>query len=724
MSVSYVLGENPFIYVPTPTGLPNAAGFFVTTDTVTGAPKPVYLDQAGLNPAPNPIPLNAAGITNYPIYWKVDTAGDLYTLNILDYTGQLLYSIPNYPTGGSGGGGSITILNDVQNYGRNEQFTFWSNATTFADADLPVGITEIADDWFYIRGTTNATLSISRYTYNAGANIVPFSPPYALLYTVTGGGADPNANFISQTYENVQTFNDQQITASIYAYALNFGGSSVINLILIQNFGDGGSAEFKSTIATYNTTDVPLQYSTTFTVPSVGGKTIGPGSYVRLIYQPDSTIIQQTILADYSLQAGEGTGINYPYVTINEQFVKILPDELAGHAPTQGTSLIGMSISEDVNALVSQQTLQEYLDIQAEFGTQDNVLIGWDFLTNPRQLGTTMASIANATYIADQTILLSDGNGVVSQSSVMGAPLTLTINTANKKFGIFQIIEDLNCVSLRDQIVSLSSVVTTSSANHVFKMVVLSSATSSLTVPRNAVSSWNSAGTNPSLNAAWSYATDIAEFTPDTALLNFNTLNAQELAINSSYGVLIWCDSADMAASATVRFWNSALVKNEVAALSPNEDIETVLLQCRRYIYRTYDLGTADGTITGINSFSLPSTATSTAGTFPISSGLAFNVITGSKTESVLLPVNMYKAPTVVFYNGVTGASGSANLVFPLGAVPTGGTITVTVSALSSTENHFLVAIGAGLAQFAAAGTLPYAPSAFFEFVCTALLGV
>lgn len=728
MTISYVLGENPFLYVPTTTGLPNAMGFFRFSDTVTGAPKPVYLDQSNLNPAPNPYRLTQAGITEAPIYFQIDSTGNLYTLEILDSNGTVFHTIPNYPTAAAGGGGDVTLYQNLENYGRNEQFTFWSNSTNFTNADLPIGTTEIADDWFYDRLTTNATLSIQRYTFNAGANLVPNSPPYALLYTVTSGGADLNGNFIYQKYDNVQTFNNQTITASIYAYALNAGGASVLTLYVIQDFGTGGSAEVKTVVNTFVTDDSPTQYSATFVVPSIGGKTIGTGSFVRIVWQLDSTLTQQTVLANYALQDGNGTGLNYPYVTINQQFVKILPDELAGHAPTQGTSLIGMSVSEAVNPVVSTETLQQYLNLQAQYGSQQSALIGWDFITNPRQFGTTFTAVNSGTYIADQTILLSDGNGVITSSSAIGSPLNLSMVIANKKFGIFQIIEDLNCVNLQQYLTSLSAVITTSTTPHTFKMAILSSATSSATAPRAAVSSWNVAGTNPSLTAPWVYASSVADFVPDDSTLNFNVLNAQSLAPATCYGVLIWCDSADMGVGDYANFWNASLVRNQTASMAPNEDVDTVLSRCRRYVYRTYGVGVANGFVTQTESYSFPLFSyTGTLGLVPISYPFTgpVSASTNSTVCPVLLPVEMYAIPTATIYNSYTGAANGAYVSFiNATAAISAGSHNITATLLGAGRNTLSIGVGAGSMSFPAGTTLPYAPSAYFDFVATSLLGV
>ena len=724
MTISYVLGENPFLYIPTTTGLPNAAGFFRFSDTVTGAPKPVYLDQSNLNPAPNPYRLTQAGITEAPIYFQIDTAGDLYTLEILDSNGTVFHTIPNYPTGGGGGGGNVTIYQNLDNYGRNEQFTFWSESTNFTNTDLPVGTTEIADNWFYERLTTNATLSIQRYTFNAGANLVPKSPPYALLYTVTTGGADLNANFIYQKYDNVQTFNNQKITAPIYAYALNAGGASLLTLYVIQDFGTGGSAQVKTTINTFVTDDVPTQYPSTFVVPSIGGKTIGTGSFVRIVWQLDSTLTQQTVLANYALQEGNGTGLNYPYITINEQFVKILPTELAGHAPTQGASLIGMSVPASVNSVVATETLQEYLNLQAQYASQESALIGWDFITNPRQFGITLPAVTSGAYIADQTILLSDGNGVVTSSSSIGSPLNLSMVVANKKFGIFQIIEDLNCVNLQQYLVSLSAVVTTSTTPHTFKMAILSSATSAATVPRAAVSAWNAAGTNPSLNAAWSYASSVADFIPDMLALNFNVLNAQALAPATCYGVFIWCDSADMGVASSANFWNSALVKNQTASLAPNEGIQESLNKCRRYVYRTYGLGVSVGFITGTEAYGCPVFAHigNTVAIFPHVGPLS--PVTNALTCNVLLPQEMYAVPSGVIYNPFTGAASGAYVAYiNASTFISAGSHNISATLVLAGQNTITVELGASSMTFPGGTSLPYAPSAYFDFVLTSLLG-
>jgi hypothetical protein len=718
--------------VPNQYGQPNAGGFFRTLDTVTGAPKAVYVDQAGQFPAPNPVPLGLNGITETPIYFQVTTGEDLYTLDILDANGNLLYSIPNYPDETSGGG-DIIVNNNVVNYARNEQFAFWNFGTSFDNTTLPIGTTQIADDWYYTRSNTDATITIQQYNFAAGANLFPFSPTSALQFIVTISAPD-STSYISQFYESVQTLTNQVATFSFYAMTTNVGGSAPLNLILIQNFGTGGSSPIVTVIDTYTVTDTATQFSSTFTLPDIGGNTIGTGSNIQFIIQPDTDVIQNIVIGDIAFQSGTGSGTAYPYISENEQYVKILPDILLGNEPATGTDIIG--VGSLLNPPMPNETLTEYLSTLSELSNTTEFLIGWQFPLNPNQFGAVISSVNNAQYIADQTILVSDGNGVVSKDSFISQALTVEVLIANTKFGFFQIIEGPSSKVINGSNMSLGALLNLSSGSATFKMAILGWSGVEGMETKSCVAAWNAAGTNPSLATNWNYASSVQIFTVDTAS-TYATLNNQIPSGYVTYAVLVWNDSADLPATTQVNFESASLTAGLVAKLNNSNDFGTVLLQCQRYYYRTYDWQTeqAAGAITGNgqNAISIPSMVDSVGNSgsiFPISITPTFtaNVVFSQYNGWVPFIETMYRAPTVSIYEPVTGASGFGSAyISETNMTLVGPTLNVPMVENGSSETGFNILTTYTDVQYTAGvagGTFNSYPIVYFHYIADATLGV
>ena len=111
------------------------------------------------------------------------------------------------------------------------------------------------------------------------------------------------------------------------------------------------------------------------------------------------------------------------------------------------------------------------LPLQA-LSASKNLLINGDFAVDQRRgdnsayTSATSPANSNDTYLLDQWILLSDTNDVVdvTQEAITSSDIPadsrgaikLDVETANKKFGIFQPIETANCKYIDGQTVSLS----------------------------------------------------------------------------------------------------------------------------------------------------------------------------------------------------------------------------------------------------------------------------
>jgi hypothetical protein len=597
MTAAYTLAPNPRYMIRDLCGNPAAYATLLTLNAETGEPMTTWLVPGVTENSPLMI-AGADGQIDHDIYWKVGDDIPLYTIVARDGSGELLYEVTPYPILSGSGGGDITITTNTVNYGRNEQFIFWNDKLVYEDEDLPIGTTQIADTWFFTRTNDDAVIRIEKVVNSAGGSNAPFSPPAGLRITVSEAGGDA-AGYVHQRYQSVQMLEGLQATFSIYAHTLVAASEAPLELIIAQVFGAGGSTTVVTNLAATTVTDDTTQFLTTGTIPSIVGKTIGTGGddYLEVRWRVDTSVEQDMLLEDYSFQNGQGSGINYPYLSVDEQYVKILAFELANYHSNQGTDIIAPT------GKTQYENLTEYLaNIR-----QQNILIGWDFRTNPNQFGRVIDSTSNPTngngfYIADGTILISDGNNVVKKDSYIGDALRLIVVAEDKKFGIFQIIEQKNAANIASEYVSLLGLMACSEDTTVsLKMAVVGWTGTPNLPPRACVTVWGAAGVNPTLAAGYNYESVTDAFTVDDASLVVpQILENILLSSKVNYGVMVWTDDATLLEDEELIFERISLVKGRTAYDTGLEVYEASKEKCQRYVFKTYseDYETFEGEIT------------------------------------------------------------------------------------------------------------------------------
>ncbi len=719
-----ILAPNAKYYINDACGNPAAGGWMITLDAITNLPKPTYSDPGLLYPNPTKMFVGTDGAVQGIQYWDIDSG--YYTILEFDAGGNLITRVTPFPYTDATGGGNVTVVTNAENFGENEQFAFWPCGTSFTTADLPVGVTPVATAWSFRRSNTDATITLSQYVFAAGVNLVPFSPGYAFRYLVTAPSADTASDWL-QRYMDVQTLNNETVTIAIQAATNVALTTATVFLYVRQNFGTGGSPEIETIVDSFVVTDSFTLFPITFTVPAIGGNTIGTDSYLEVGYRFDPALSQDVLMTNFQFQTGDGTGAVYPYITEDLQYVKVLPETLAGHCPDTGTDIIGTgSISTPA---AQTMTLTEYLQ-ESFFETKTNLLIGWNFYTNPNQFGEVFSSVNDATYIADQTIVLSDGNGVVSKNSFTGGPLVLTVEIDAAKFGIFQIIETINCTQIYDTLISLAAAMYSSTAC-TMRMAILGWDGVVDAQAKDPVQAWNIVGTDPTLVAGWNYVTPSLEFTTDTVNTYVKQEAVDSTALYSSYGVFIWCDGADLASPGTISFTKVALVEGINATDAEDLPFETVLRQCQRYFQRSYAYNlTSYPTNTFLNVMSVvPGSGAAVTGSFVVHL-FPFEISTGELTLSsavnqIQFFTEMHRAPSVTIYNPTTSAASSVywHVVFSVGGIAS-GTLNISASVSNIGTKSFELISSEGSITGTASTNVSYQPDLMFHFVANATLGV
>jgi hypothetical protein len=229
-----------------------------------------------------------------------------------------------------------------------------------------------------------------------------------------------------------------------------------------------------------------------------------------------------------------------------------------------------------------------------------NAIINGDFAVAQRATSFTSTGSANNddTYTLDRWYILSDGNDAIDvtqeTTTVPTNQLTaiaLDVETANKKFGIAQIIEQKNCVGLIGNTVTLSfkaKVSATTKLDNVKCAIVAWSGTAD-TVTSDIISAWGAEGTNPTLIANATYENTPANLSVTTSYATYSVSAAVDTASTKNIIVFIWSDVTDTTAGDFLYITDVQLEKGSAASDFEFLPIDVSLGRCQRYYQTTYN---------------------------------------------------------------------------------------------------------------------------------------
>jgi hypothetical protein len=288
---------------------------------------------------------------------------------------------------------------------------------------------------------------------------------------------------------------------------------------------------------------------------------------------------------------------------------------------------------------------------------------------NIAQRGTSFTSGANNNdaYVLDRFYILSDGNDAIDVTQTTTVPtgakysIGLDVETANKKFGIAQIIENANCFDAIGGNVTLSfqaKVSSTTKLDNVKCAIVAWSGTAD-TVTSDIISAWGAEGTNPTLIANATYENTPANLNVTTSFATYSVTANVDTASTSNIIVFIWSDVTDTTAGDFLYITNVQLEVGSVATPFERRDYGRELMLCQRYYYRTTYGANSTTLVVGV-----------------------VNTTTSAAQCGFTHPVTMRAAPTAG-YSGVTVYDGGVNPAV------------TSISAQSSSTTHSTINVGA-----------------------------
>ena len=301
------------------------------------------------------------------------------------------------------------------------------------------------------------------------------------------------------------------------------------------------------------------------------------------------------------------------------------------------------------------------------------------------QRGTSFTSTSSLnnddTYNLDRWFVLSDGNDIVDitqeTSTVPTNELTaiaLDVETINKKFGIAQIIEQVNCIGAIGNTVTLSfqaKVSATTKLDNVKCAIVAWSGTAD-TVTSDIISAWGAEGTNPTLIANATYENTPVNLNLTTSYATYSVSAAVDTASTKNIIVFIWSDVTDTTLGDFLYITNAQLEVGSTATPFERRLYNQELANCQRYAFVT------DGSMSN--------------------TGAVSNAGSGTVQQRIIFPVVMRVAPSAA-----VNTSGSWIVSNDYNADYTAST--VSVSAVGASTQGCRINL-AGFASLPAAGTI------------------
>lgn len=207
----------------------------------------------------------------------VDAKGDLITATAADTPARLAV----------GSNGDTLVADSAATTGLRWQGNYAAGKNAIQNGDFRINqrafTSNTTDGAFnfdrWAQANSGVTQTITPQTFTAGAAPVAGYEAINFLQSVTSGGTSSSYAFILQPIEDVRKFAGETVTFSFWAKASS--GTPKVGANLTQYFGSGGSSNVNVTGQAATISTSWARYSFTFSVPSVSGKTIGTGSYLR-----------------------------------------------------------------------------------------------------------------------------------------------------------------------------------------------------------------------------------------------------------------------------------------------------------------------------------------------------------------------------------------------------------------------------------------------------------
>lgn len=226
-----------------------------------------------------------------------------------------------------------------------------------------------------------------------------------------------------------------------------------------------------------------------------------------------------------------------------------------------------------------------------------NLLINGDFRVWQRG---TSPSVADNGYGADRwRLLLEAASAAAMAQDTSDVPTDggnsvckLTVGSGeDNKFGIWQVLEGQDVKHLRGKKVSLQAKLKVTSAITDVRMAVVEWTSTEDGVSGDPISTWGSAGSNPTLATNYAYLGTPANLSPTTSWATYRVEGLTVGASANNLAVMVWCeDETTTVTTDIMRVADVQLEEGEVCTEFGRRPLGHELLLCQRYYEKSVSL--------------------------------------------------------------------------------------------------------------------------------------
>lgn len=222
---------------------------------------------------------------------------------------------------------------------------------------------------------------------------------------------------------------------------------------------------------------------------------------------------------------------------------------------------------------------------------ETNVLTNGSFAVQQR---VTVGTTDNSYGLDNVRLLLEAANAATIERDTADVPdrakyaAKLTVGSANNnKFGIFLPVEGKEMWHLRGQAVSVRAPLKATAGISDVRIGIAQFTGAEDAISGDPVSSWGSAGANPTLAAGWAFANTPANLSVTTSWADYTVENVSISASATNLALIIWCDDKTTTTTTDILriggyCW---LGKGSTAAAAIPTPYEEELRRCRRYLF-------------------------------------------------------------------------------------------------------------------------------------------
>lgn len=228
---------------------------------------------------------------------------------------------------------------DVTNYATNGQFLLHEDlpaTDTLEAGEIRADVTSVAyGGWTFERTpASSATDFITFPRYGSYITDPSGNPRYAMNVARTAQGLTDIRKDVCLTFDDVNRFASTTQKYTVGFSGLSNSGSTLnLQLILLKNYGTGGSPPTETNITTFAVTTALNTYEVSFTFGDNSAKTIGidDDDFIQLILRPTGANTWDYTFTDFGMIFGEDATFVFPESTNRQMIYRALTPALPAY---------------------------------------------------------------------------------------------------------------------------------------------------------------------------------------------------------------------------------------------------------------------------------------------------------------------------------------------------------------------------------------------------------